>query len=168
MISSSFGKLFALSLWAMAFGTSAIAQGTDLTLGVRDHDAGMPVSITSLELALDQQDGSAIFDGNVIIRQGDITLTSDSVRVEYEEHPTTKKSEMTAIHMSGSVTFASSSEAAEADQAVYTLADGLLVMTGNVLLVQGLTAISADRLDYSFVSGKGRVEGNVKTVLQRN
>ena len=166
MISRLFARLFALSLWVMAFG--ALAQGTDLTLGVHGHDADSPINITSEELALDQQDGSAVFSGNVVISQGGITLTGDSVRVEYEEHPTTGKSGIKAIRMSGSVTFASGSEAVEADEAVYTLADGLLAMTGNLLLVQGLITISADRLDYDLTSGKGRVEGNVKTVLQRN
>jgi lipopolysaccharide export system protein LptA len=37
----------------------------------------------------------------------------------------------------------------------------MLVMSGNVLVTQGPTALSADRLIYDLQSGDGRMEGNV-------
>jgi lipopolysaccharide export system protein LptA len=150
---------------ALAFG--AFAQGTSITLGVNNHDSSQPVEITSEELQVDQESGSAIFSGNVMVGQGDITLTCETMRVEFGADPETGKNEIRVIRMSGGVTFVSKDEAAESDAAVYTLTNDLLVMTGNVLVTQGSTALSSDKLTYNLKTGTGVMEGRVKTILQQ-
>ena len=52
-------------------------------------------------------------------------------------------------------------------RAVYTLADDIIVMYQNVLVTQGATALSADKLTYNLDTGDGFMEGRVKTVLQQ-
>ena len=58
-------------------------------------------------------------------------------------------------------------EAAESDNAVYTLSNDIIIMTGNVLVTQGQTALSSDKLTYNLDTGDGVMEGNVKTILQQ-
>ncbi len=145
----------------------ALAQGTSVSLGVENHDSSVPLEITSEELDLDQTNGNATFVGDVIARQAGITMTCDRMLVEYEPNPETGKNEIQVIRMFGGVTFASAEEAAESHQAVYTLANEIMVMTGNVLVTQGATALSSDRLTYNLDTGEGLMEGNVKTILQQ-
>ena len=151
-----------------AASVASFAQGTSVSLGVQDHDSSTPVEITSEELELDQETGTAIFTGDVIVRQGAITMTTQRMTVEYAEDAETGKNEIQVIRMFGGVTFVSDAEAAESQSAVYSLASDILVMDGNVLVTQGATALSADKLTYNLNTGDGRMEGSVKTVLQQD
>ncbi len=158
----------AFALCVLVTGTlAAAAQGTSVTLGVQDHDSSTPVEITSEELELDQESGTAVFTGDVIVRQGDITMTCGRMVVEYARNPDTGRNEIKVIRMFGGVTFVSAEEAAEADNAVYDLTSEIIEMSGNVLVTQGPTALTANRLTYNLQTGDGRMEGNVKTVLQQ-
>ncbi len=168
MISGSSIKVLAVLLVVLSCRVPALAQGAEFSLGMRDHDAELPIEVTSAALTLDQEDGVANFSGQVIIRQGSMIMTCGNARVEYDVDPETGKERITAIHMSDNVTFASDSETAEAEQAVYSLPDNRLVMSGNVLIVQGTTAISADSLEYDLESGSGRAGGEVRTTLRLN
>lgn len=142
------------------------AQGASVSLGVQDHDSSQPVEITSQELSVDQEAGTATFTGDVIVGQGGITMTCDRMVVEYAPDET-GQNQIKVIRMFGGVTFISADEAAEADNAVYTLEDEVIVMTGNVLVTQGATALSADKLTYNLATGSGVMEGRVKTILQQ-
>ncbi len=150
---------------AFVLAQPAAAQGTSVSLGVGNHNTSQPVEITSEELSLDQAAGSATFEGNVIVGQGDLVLTSDRMVVEYGPNADTGANEIKVIRLYGGVTFVGPTEAAEARDAVYTLADETIVLIGNVLVTQGATALSADRMDYNLRSGAGTMTGQVKTIL---
>ena len=143
------------------------AQGASVSMGVQNHDSSTPVEITSENLEVDQENSVATFTGDVIVVQGDITMTCQKMRVEYGENPDTGANEIEVIRMSGGVTFVSPEEAAESDRAIYTLKTDIIVMLDNVLVTQGPTALSADKLTYNPDSGDGLMEGNVKTILQQ-
>jgi lipopolysaccharide export system protein LptA len=57
-------------------------------------------------------------------------------------------------------------DAAEGDEAIYTLADRVVVMTGDVLLTQEQSAISGEVLTVQLDDGTGVMEGRVRTILQ--
>ena len=65
----------------------------------------------------------------------------------------------------GGVTFVTASDAAEAQDAVYSVAEGTVTMSGDVILTQGRNAIAGDRLVVDLGSGNGRMEGRVRTVF---
>ena len=67
---------------------------------------------------------------------------------------------------SGGVTIVSGQEAAESNNAVYSLASETIVMTGDVLLTQGPSAITGDRFTYNLNTGSGEMSGRVKTILR--
>ena len=157
-----------MGAWLLIAGVGmGWAQGTAVSLGVNNHDSSIPVEITSQELELDQENGTAIFTGDVIVRQGDITLTCQKMRVEYAEDATTGKTEIQVIRMFGGVTFVTDQDAAESDSAVYSLTTEIVEMFGNVLVTQGPTALSSDKLTYNLQTGDGQMEGSVKTILQQ-
>ena len=69
------------------------------------------------------------------------------------------------MHATGGVTMVNGPETAESDEAVYTLSDGIVIMTGDVLLTQGSSAISGTRLRVDLNAGTGLMEGRVTTVF---
>ncbi len=60
------------------------------------------------------------------------------------------------------MTLVNATDAAESAEAVYTLASGNVVMTGNVLLTQGPNAIAGEKLVLDLTNGTGVMDGRVK------
>jgi lipopolysaccharide export system protein LptA len=156
-------RLISAIATALLLGAPALAQGANVSFGTEDHDSTQPVEVTSDRLDIDQTSGTAIFAGNVVVVQGELTLTADRVRVEYGE---TEPREIERIFAFDNVTLVSPTEAAEGNEAVYEVATRSVVMTGDVLLTQALNAVSGDRLSIDLETGTGVVEGRVRTVLR--
>lgn len=98
------------------------------------------------------------------IRQGALLLEGDAVTVIYGADGPSGPIER--VEAAGNVTLVNGTDAAEAQQAVYTLADGVVVMTGDVVVTQGQNAISGQRLTLDLDTGQGVVEGRVRMILQ--
>jgi lipopolysaccharide export system protein LptA len=131
--------------------------------GAFETDPAAPVEVTSDTLAVDQATGAAVFSGNVTVGQGDLRLQAGEVEVRYDE----ATQEIARLLARGGVTLATPEEAAEAQEADYDLTSRTLTLTGEVLLTQGASAISADRMVVDLAAGTARMEGNVRTILQR-
>ena len=136
----------------------------DLSLGgAFATDPTAPVEVTSEALNVDQATGAATFTGNVVIAQADLRLQAGEVEVRYDE----ATSAIARLLATGGVTLATPTEAAEAEAADYDLSARTLTLTGQVLLTQGPSAISADRMVVNLDAGTARMEGNVRTILQQ-
>lgn len=148
----------------LAFGLNtgpATAQQANIAFGGMKQDTALPVEVDADNLSINNADGSAVFSGNVSVVQGDMRLTAGEVRVEY----TADGGGIKTLHASGGVMLINASDAAEAQDAVYTIDEGNVVMTGNVLLTQGQNAISGQKLVLNLKDGTGVMEGRVKTVF---
>ncbi len=152
-------RLLALGLLLVAGG--AFAQGASVGFGGLKQDPTQPVSITSDSLAVNQSEGTAIFTGDVLAIQGDLRLAATEVTVRYVKGG----QDIETINATGGVTLTSPTEAAESKDAVYTIATGSMVMTGDVLLTQGQSAISGQKLVLDVKTGLGNMEGRVQTVF---
>jgi lipopolysaccharide export system protein LptA len=140
---------------------AAHAQGASVAFGGLKQDTSQPVEISADQLAVNQADGTATFSGNVLVGQGQMRLSAGSVRVEYGADGKA----IERLHATGGVTLASGAEAAEAREAVYTIASGQVVMTGDVMLTQGQSALSGQKLVIDLKAGTGVVEGRVQTIF---
>ena len=147
---------------ALFLAGGAFAQ-TSVALGGLSVDTSAAIEISADSLSIDQDTSTAVFDGNVIIGQGDLRITAGRVEVVYG-NDTTKIARLLA---SGGVTFVTTTEAAEAQQADYDITTGLLVLTGEVLLTQGASAISAGRMVINVTDGTALMDGRVRTILQQ-
>ena len=137
------------------------AQGTTIDFGGLKTDTTLPVEVTADSLTVTQTDGVAVFSGNVLVTQGDMKLSAGEVRVEYG----TDGTGISRLFASGGVTLKAGTDAAEAVEAVYTVATGEVVMQGHVLLTQGQAAISGEKLVVSLKDGTGKMEGRVTTTF---
>lgn len=154
-------RLMAL-IAALVLGTGAAAQ-TNVALGGLTVDTTAAIEVTAESLQVDQDTATAVFSGDVVIGQGDLRLTAGEVTVVYGDDTT----EIAKLIATGGVTFVTATEAAEAQEADYDIVTGLLTLTGDVLLTQGASAISAERMRINVTDGTATMDGRVRTVLQQ-
>lgn len=145
---------------ALACASPAFAQ-TNINLGAVNADPTAPVEITADNLSIDQTSGSAVFDGNVVLGQGNLRLSAGRVEVIYND----TSGDISRLSATGGVTFVTDTEAAEATSAEYNLDAGTLQLSGDVLLTQGASVISADRMTIDLASGAAQMQGNVRTIF---
>lgn len=148
-----------------AAGFQAVAQGASISLGTSAFDTAQPVEVSADSLSVDQRTGQAVFDGNVLVVQGDVRISAGRVLVVYSKDAEGNASGIDRLEADGGVTFVTATDAAEAREAVYSVEDGLVTLSGEVLLTQGQNAISGERLVIDLSSGTGRMEGRVRTVF---
>ncbi|SLN34269.1 LptA/OstA family protein [Pseudooctadecabacter jejudonensis] len=142
---------------------SGVSAQTNVNLGGLSADPTAPVEITADNLSVDQDSGTAVFEGNVVLGQGQLRLSAARVQVVYDG----AAGNISRLSASGGVTFVTDTEAAEAASADYNLDAGTLVMRGDVLLTQGPSAISADTMRINLTTGSAQMEGRVRTILNQ-
>lgn len=143
-------------------GTALVAQGTTVAFGSAQQDRDLPVEVAADQLAVNQNDGTAIFTGNVRIDQGEMKMSTPRVLVIYNED----NSGIDRLEATGGVIIVSGPDAAEAEAADYNIDTGTIVMRGNVLLTQGSNATSSDEATVFLDEGTARMIGRVRTVLR--
>ena len=156
-------KIVIALLVGLASASPVFAQ-TNINLGGISADPSAAVEISADNLSVDQDTGTAVFSGNVVIGQGALRLSAGSVRVVYAE----ETGDIAQLMASGGVTFVTDTQAAEAASADYNLTTGQLILSGNVLLSQGASALSADKMTVDLTSGTAQMSGRVRTVFQQD
>lgn len=159
-MTQSFRIFIALAL--LFFPISTFAQGAQVAFGNTAQDSSLPVEVTADNLNVNQEDGTAVFTGNVLIGQGEMRLSAPRVLVVYKDD----QSGIEQLQATGGVTLVSGEDAAEAARADYNVDTGFIEMQGDVLLVQGVNALTGDKMFVDTRAGTARVTGRVKTILQ--
>ena len=153
-------RIFVTFCLGLLLSAPAMAQGALVPFGTQ-ADTSLPVEVTSDNLDVNQEDGTAEFTGNVVIVQGEMTLSADRVQVNYDE--TARR--ISSMDADGNVVLINGPDAAEADAAKYAVDTGLVVLTGNVLMTQSANAVASERADINLVDGTARMGGRVRTIL---
>jgi lipopolysaccharide export system protein LptA len=141
----------------------AAAQGAQVAFGSMQQDTSAPVEVTADRLSVDQSDGTALYEGDVVIAQGDMRLAAPRVLVVYSE----QAGRIDRLEATGGVTLVSGEEAAEAERADYDIESGTVTLSGDVLLTQGENALTAARMVVDLDTGTAQMSGRVRTVLQQ-
>lgn len=151
-----FTLLIALSLPGIAAAQFKVAFG-----GLK-QDTTQPVEVTADTLSLNQTEGTALFEGNVLITQGEMRIAAPQVLVFYNE----ETSGISRMEASGRVLLVKGGDAAESDKADYDIETGIVIMTGDVLLTQGPNTLSSNKMNVNLETGNAELEGRVKTILK--
>ena len=138
------------------------AQGAQIAFGTAQEGSDLPVEVTSDILDVNQNDGTAVFTGSVIVSQGEMRLYAPRVLVVYKED----ESGVDRFEATGGVTVVSGEDAAESRKADYFVDSGMIEMHEDVLLVRGPQVLTSDKMVVNRFEGTARMTGNVKTVLQ--
>lgn len=139
------------------------AAAQTVAFGGIKADTRAPVEVTAETLKVDQSTGQANFTGNVLIGQGQMRLSADSVTVTYAQGGQQK---IKTLNASGGVTLVNGPDAAEAKEAVYDVETGNIVLTGDAIVTQGQNVLAGDRIEVNLTDGTASVAGRVRTVLQ--
>ena len=143
---SSLGALKTDSL----FGTSA-----------KDKDFGkLPTNISSDTLTLNAKTRVFVYKGNVIVTQGDMTLTSKVVEGTYSD-----KNEIQKILAKGDVVITKQDIKATSQLATYDAVSSIVTLTDNPQLQQGESVLIADRIKVYLNEDRSQAEGNVRVTF---
>lgn len=156
-------KKMAFATTLFLIGTMAGVAQTSVNLGGLNVDTSAAIEVAADSLSVDQDMGTAIFSGNVVIGQGDLRLSAGRVEVIYSD----ETGDIAQLIASENVLFATGADAAEAQNAAYDVVNGVLTLTGDVLLTQGASAISAQEMILNVNDGTATMQGRVRTVLQQ-
>lgn len=141
------------------------AHGQTVPFSGLQHDSSLPVEITAESLGVDQSAGTAEFTGEVKAGQGTLRLNADRLVVEYASGEG-QTGEIERMRAYGNVTMTNGAEAAEAEEAIYTVVDGMVRMMGDVLLTQGDNAIAGEILNIDLNDGTALFEGRVTSIFK--
>ena len=147
--------------------TPALSQETGIAFGPFRQDPNEPVEVTSERLEVNQNAGAATFIGDVVVVQGEMRLTAPRIRIEYAAGDG-EAGGIDTMHATGGVTMLSGEHAAEAEQAVYSVDGGTVEMSGDVIVTQGPSVLSGQRLFVDLDTGIGTMEGRVRTIFQQD
>ena len=154
-------RTLVLAFGLAAPGPAVLAQEATIAFGDLEQDTSQPVQVGADQLAVNNADGSAVFTGNVEVTQGEMTLSAAEVRVKYGSD----QSEIEQLIASGGVIITNLVDRASAEEAVYTIASGVIVLTGNVQLAQGPSTMQGQKLTINLKDGTGIMEGRVTTTF---
>jgi lipopolysaccharide export system protein LptA len=180
----------ALLLVALALpGPQAFAAGKPADQKVSilpGGDAKAPIAIEADRLDYFEKEGKAVYDGHVVVVQGDTKLTCSKLTILMDKtgspaaqpapaKPEPAKAEGAAPggdassrlkHMdcSGPVTVASKTQTATADNGSYDKGRSNVVLSGHVVLTDGRNVTKGERLVYDLNTGQAAVQGGGQRV----
>ena len=152
-------KTFTLSAAAAAIltlGASQPAAGQEAASALRGHNTNAPVDVAADRIEVQDRADRAIFAGNVVARQSNLTLNAARVTVAYSS---SGGIEIQRIDASGGVTVRSPSETARGQFAIYDLRNRLITLLGNVTLVRGDSQVRGGRLVLDLSTGRAVMDG---------
>ena len=154
-----FSRFIITAVVSVSFCFSAMAQQVAFGKIANNPDAAL--EITADQLSVDQENGTAIFDGNVVIGQGVMRLAAGRVLVVYAEGA----QKIERLEATGGVTLVNGDDSAEAERADYSITNNEVIMSGDVLLTQGPNALTSESMTLDLATGTARMNGRVKTIL---
>jgi lipopolysaccharide export system protein LptA len=140
--------------------TSALAVapvfGQGATSALRGHNSNAPVDVAADRIEVQDRADRAVFSGNVVVRQAELTLTAARLTVAYSDGGGIQINRLDA---SGGVTIRSPSESARGNFAIYDLNSRIITMLGNVTLTRGESNVNGGRLVLDLNTGRAVMDG---------
>ncbi|HEY0283571.1 MAG TPA: lipopolysaccharide transport periplasmic protein LptA [Rhizomicrobium sp.] len=139
---------------AVVFGLAAVAyaqQGGQAMIGMKDPNA--PIEVTADNFDADANAKTAAYSGNVIVRQGDVRMRANVVRVAVVDGKPSK------IFAQGRVVVDAPSGTATGDNGVYDVGPRLVTLTGRVVLTRDKNVMRGSVLTVNLISGMATLDG---------
>lgn len=147
------GVLGAGAAASLVFADPATGQA------LRNHNSNAPVDVEADRIEVQDRADRAVFSGNVVVRQGGLTLNAARLTVAYA-NPGGGGLDIQRIDASGGVVVRSASETARGSVAIYDLNRRTITMVGGVTLEQGANQLRGGRLVIDLTSGRSVMDGS--------
>jgi len=119
-----------------------------------------PLQVDSRSLEARGEEGEVVFEGDVVARQGDLTLQSDRLDVALD----TQTRELRTVLASGHVRIQKGDLVATAEEATYEASAGILTLKGNPKVWRGQDVVTGERIKLYLAENRSVVEG-AKAIL---
>lgn len=162
--------------------TAALVLALAMPAGAQEEDGGRmtgiklssdePINIESDRLEVFENEGRAVFTGNVNVVQGNTTMRSAEMTVFYEnegggsEEPSSASagpagsSDIERIEVEGGVYVKSENQVATGDAGTFDMDTEVLTLTGDeVVLSEGENVIVGCKLTVQMTTGRARLDG---------
>lgn len=184
--------LLSALLFAGTAAMPAAAQTFETGFSGLGGESEDPIQIESDELEVRDQEGIAIFDGNVVVVQGESKMNAAKLIVHYEGGgeatgtatgakpaapaegaqggPGGGGQQISSLEVIGNVVVTSKDQTATGDRGDVDMKTNILELTGNVTLTQGPNVVNGDKLIVNLDTGNARVLSNsrVRVLLVPN
>lgn len=125
----------------------------------RNSDA--PIDLKADHIELQDKANRALFTGNVVVKQAEMTLNAARMTVTYAGQISTGATpEAQRIDASGGVTVTRPTQSARGNFAVYDLNKRVITMLGAVTLIQAGNTVSGGRLTINLDTGRAVIDGS--------
>lgn len=143
-------------------GTQPI-QRAQPTSALKGHNGNAPVDVSSERIEVQDRADRAIFSGNVVAKQDELTLSTDRLTIAYTN---SGGIQIDRLDAAGGVTVRSPSETGRGDFGVYDLNRKIITLIGNVVLQREGSEVRGNRLTIDLDSGRAVVDGGPPGVGQ--
>ena len=163
MINMKSKSLLIAAALATAMLGAGLAEAQSGVSALKGHDSKAPIDVDAARLEAQDRADRAIFSGNVVVRQGTLTLRTARLTLAYAN---TNGIDINRIDASGGVVITSPSETARGDFAVYDLNSRLITMVGNVRLERNGSFLNGGRLTLDLDTGRAVMDGGLRGINQ--
>jgi lipopolysaccharide export system protein LptA len=118
--------------------------------------SAQPLRITSHQLEADHKNQVITFRGNVIARQGDVTIHADTARVFYEKKE--EGNDVREIVAEGNVKIHQEDRVATGQKAIFFNREQKIILTGEPRVWQGKDMVSGEKITVLLEEDKSLVE----------
>lgn len=137
-----------------AVGAQAQQGGVSALKG---HNSKAPIDLAADHAEAQDRADRAIFSGNVVIKQDELTLRTARLTMAYSNGA--KGLDLNRVDASGGVVITSPSETAKGDFGSYDLNAGLITVVGNVRLERNGSFLNGARLTIDTKTGRATMDG---------
>jgi lipopolysaccharide export system protein LptA len=159
----SMSRILTLVAGLAVASLASLALAQESVSALKGHDANAPIDISSQRIEVQDRANRAVFAGDVIARQGALTLGTERLTVAYTS---AGGLEINRLDASGSVVVRSPSETARGNFGIYDLDRKLITLVGAVQLSRAGSQINGQRLTIDLNSGRAVVDGGPAGVGQ--
>lgn len=142
------------------------AQGSQFSFDGFSTDSNLPINVEADQIEVLQNVDTnnrriAELTGDVIITQGDMKITSDTVIITYGSDG----GEMEKLETKGDMVLTTQDKTVKASRATYDILSGRIDLNENVVLIQEGATVTGSNMVVETFTGKATITGRVRTVL---
>lgn len=158
MRTSLFAFVTGVATATLVSAVPAFSQAGGLS-ALRGHNTDADVDVAADRVEVQTRADRAVFSGNVVAKQAELTLNAQRVTLAYTS---TGGTQIQRIDATGGVTVRSPSETAQGQYAIYDIRSRLITMLGGVTLTRGESQLRGGRLVLDLTSGRVVVDGGAQ------
>lgn len=147
-------SLIVIVLFASHLAAAPVANSTQS----RKDRSRLPITIKSSQLSADNKGKVAVFTGKVVAKQGDVTIFSDKLTINYGDN----KGEVEKIEADGNVRIIQENRVGLANHAVYESKAGRITLTGKPKVMRGGDTTTGKIITYLIDDERSTVVGDSK------